>query len=69
MNFIESIPFTRRRPALMTDKEFEEVKKHLAEHPDAGDNIPALDDLATALKKQAKVARDEREKASKPKKK
>ncbi len=40
MDFIEARPFTKRRPALMTDEEYEELKQHLSAYPDAGDAIP-----------------------------
>ena len=40
MRFIEAKPFSQRRPELMTDKELDALKEHLASYPDAGDPIP-----------------------------
>ncbi len=40
MEFIEARPFTKRRPALMTDEEYTDLMVHLATYPDAGDPIP-----------------------------
>jgi hypothetical protein len=40
MIFVEARPFAKQRPKLMTDDELEDLKEHLAAHPDAGDAIP-----------------------------
>lgn len=39
MLFIEARPFAKQRPKLMTDEELEDLKTHLAAHPDFGDAI------------------------------
>jgi mRNA-degrading endonuclease RelE of RelBE toxin-antitoxin system len=39
VDFIEARPFSKRRPDLMTEAEYDEFKQHLAAYPDAGDPI------------------------------
>lgn len=39
MDFIEARPFAKHRPGLMTDEELNDLKKHLAAHPEAGNAI------------------------------
>lgn len=40
MQFIEAAPFARHRHRYLTDEEFDDLKAHLAQYPDAGDPIP-----------------------------
>jgi len=39
VKFIEATPFSRDRPALMTDTELSELQTHLTDNPESGDSI------------------------------